>query len=166
MWGIETFDANKHDRSQFDCGVDEMNDWLQRTANQAAKKGNSLTRVLVAGEDPRILGFYAQTAYQLVGEDLALAFSGNRRYPVPCVLLARLARDVSVRGQGAGEVLIAHALRSCIRVSEEVGVEFVVVHALDEADALFYESFGFERFANHPHHLLIPLKTVRKAFTD
>lgn len=164
MWGIETLDASRHDRSRFDCGVDEMNDWLQRVANQAAKKGNSLTRVLVDGEDPRILGYYSQTAYQLVGEELALAFSGRQRYPVPCVLLARLARCLSVRGQGVGELLMVHALRSCVRVSEEIGIEFVVVHALDENAARFYEGFGFERFADHPSHLLIPLKTIRKAF--
>lgn len=165
MWSIETLDTSAHDRAPFDCGVEDLNDWLRKQANQAGKKGNSLTRVLVEEGEGRVYGYYAQTAYSLVGEELARAFVSPSKYPVPCVLLARLACCKSVQGQGLGGVLLAHALRSCIRVSDEIGIQFVVVHAIDESAAQFYERYGFERFADHPNHLLIPLKTVRKLFS-
>lgn len=92
------------------------------------------------------------------------AFGSGQKYPVPCVLLARLARCMRVKGHGVGELLLAHALRSCIRVSEEIGLQFVVVHAIDDPAVAFYESYGFERFKDHQTHLLMPLKTVRQNF--
>ncbi|MFS2281377.1 GNAT family N-acetyltransferase [Microbacterium sp. OR21] len=165
MWSIETFDKAKHDRDPFDCGVDDLNVWLKRHASQSDKRGSTLTRVLVSDDDPRVFGYYAQTAYSLVGEELARAFAAPQRYPVPCVLIARLARCGSVKGEGLGELLLMHALRSCVRVSDELGIQFVVVHAISESAAKFYERYGFERFAEHERHLLIPLKTVRSLFT-
>ena len=164
MWRIETLDTAKHDREPFDSGEPSLDEWLKLYANQSARRGNTLTRVLVQDDDPRVLGYYAQCAYSLVGEELALAFSGNQKYPIPCVLLARLARCRSVQGQGVGEVLLAHALRACLRVSEDAGLQFVVVDAINDKAVRFYEKNGFERFANHPEKLLIPLKTVRELF--
>ncbi|MBW8763334.1 MAG: GNAT family N-acetyltransferase [Microbacterium sp.] len=165
MWSIETLDSSQHDREPFDCGVADLNEWLKRQANQSGKKGSTLTRVLLKDGDSRVYGYYAQTAYSLVGEELARAFSVPQKYPIPCVLLARLACCESVRGQHLGEMLLLHALRSCVRVSEDIGVQFVVVHAIDDSAARFYEKYGFERFVDHPNHLLISLKEVRKVFS-
>ncbi|WP_373695541.1 GNAT family N-acetyltransferase [Microbacterium maritypicum] len=145
MWSIETLDTSSHDRAAFDCGVDDLNDWLRKQANQSTKRGSTLTRVLVKEGEGRVYGYYAQTAYSLVGEELARAFAAPLKYPVPCVLLARLACCKSVQGEGMGGALLAHALRSCVRVSEEIGIQFVVVHAIDESAAQFYERYGFER---------------------
>jgi GNAT superfamily N-acetyltransferase len=164
VWSIETLDTSAHDREPFDCGVDDLNDWLRKQANQSGKKGSTLTRVLVKEGEGRVFGYYAQTAYTLVGEELARAFASPQKYPVPCVLLARLACCKSVQGEGLGGLLLAHALRSCVRVSEEIGIQFVVVHAIDDSATRFYERFGFERFADHPNHLLISMKTVRKLY--
>lgn len=166
MWSIETLDVSRHDREPFDCGVDDLNVWLKQHANQSGKKGSALTRVLVDEGEGRVFGYYAQAAYRLMGEELALAFSAPQKYPMSCVLLARLACCLSVSGQGLGEMLLLHALRSCTRVSEEIGVQFVVVHAISEGAATFYEKYGFERFADHPLHLLQPLSRIKKTFKN
>lgn len=63
-----------------------------------------------------------------------------------------------------GEVLLAHALRACTRVSDETGVVFVVVHAIDDRAREFYKRYGFVQFLEHENHLLIPMKTVRATF--
>lgn len=164
MWSIARLDTEAHDRGPFDCGVDDLNEWLRKQANQSGKKGSTLTRVLLKDDEKRVYGYYAQTAYSLVGEELARAFVAPQKYPVPCVLLARLACCQSIQGEGMGALLLAHALRSCVRVSEEIGIQFVVVHAIDDSAARFYERFGFERFAEHPNHLLISMKKVRSLY--
>lgn len=165
MWQIETL-ASRHDRSLFDSGEPELDEWLKRHAGQSGRQGNTLTRVLVDDEDSsnRVLGYYAQSAYRLDGEELGAVYGeANRpRFPIPGVLIARLARCSSVRGEGAGEILLAHALRACTRVSEEIGIQVVVVHALNEWAATFYEGFGFKRFADHPHSLVLPAKVLKK----
>ncbi|MBP1325811.1 putative GNAT family N-acyltransferase [Leucobacter exalbidus] len=113
-----------------------------------------------------MLGYYSQSSYRIDAEELSAVFgsSNTPRYPIPSVLIARLARCQSVRGQGIGELLLAHALRSCTRVSKEIGVELVVVHAMSEAAAKFYESYGFVRFVDHPHSLMLPLKTLERDY--
>lgn len=164
MWEIETL-GTQQGRELFDCGEEDLNDWLQLYAGQQGRTGNTLTRVALDPHDGRIVGYYASQAYRLHGEDLVSAFgAGARKYPIPAILLARLAVCRSVQGEGLGAVLLAHALRACTRVSEDTGLEVVVVHALNQNAAAFYRKFGFVAFVDHPLHLMIPMKTVRKAF--
>lgn len=161
---IETLDTKKHNRESFDCGHDDMTNWLKKQANQSDKKGNTLTRVYTRGDSPNILGYYSQKAYQLEGEALSSALGDEAPYPVPCVLLARLARCETVRGENVGRLLLAHAMRACIRVSEDIGLQFVVVHAIDDRAVEFYKKYGFESFLDHEMHMLIPLKTLRQLY--
>jgi GNAT superfamily N-acetyltransferase len=163
VWNIETL-ASQTGRDTFDCGDAELNEWLQKYARQSGRAGNTLTRVALDPVDGRIVGYYAQKSYQLEGEELRRAFPGARRYPSPAVLIARLARCRSVAGEGVGELLLAHALRACSRVSGEVGVELVVVHALNERAYAFYSKYGFTPFADHPLHLFMPMKQVRRLY--
>lgn len=161
---IETL-GGQPGREEFDCGDDELNLWLRQYARQSDRRGVTLTRVALHPGDDRIVGYYATKAYQLEGATLREALGDAAgKYPIPCVLLARLARCLSVRGEGVGELLLAHALRACTRVSTETGVQFVVVHAIDERASKFYEGYGFVPFAEHPDHLLVPMKTVRTVF--
>lgn len=163
---IETL-SDQPGRDVFDCGDDDLNQWLRQYARQSDRKGVTLTRVALDEDDGRIVGYYATKAYQLEGAELRRALGEEAaRYPVPCVLLARLARCESVRGAGVGELLLAHALRACTRVSLETGLQFVVVHAIDDRARMFYERYGFVQFVEHPNHLLMPMKKVRAAFAS
>ena len=164
MLAIETL-GKQSGRDEFDCGVDELNNWLRTIASQSDRRKNTLTRVALHPDDDRIVGYYATQAYRLDGENLQSAYgSAKAMYPQPAVLLARLARCESVRGEGVGELLIAHALRACVSVSEITGVELVIVHALDESAKRFYERFNFVPFLEHPLHMMLPVKEAAKAF--
>lgn len=131
----------------WECAESELDYWLKHYASQSGRRGSILTRVLVDGDDPRVLGYYDQSAYRLDSDELSAVFDQDRkpRYPIPCVLIARFARCQSVRGEGAGELLLAHALRACTQVSESIGIEMVIVHAINDAAVKFYERFGFVR---------------------
>jgi predicted N-acetyltransferase YhbS len=164
VWNIETL-AGHEGRDVFDCGDEDMNRWLSTQAKQSGRSGNTLTRVLLHPEDARIVGYYATQAYRLEGDALAGAFgAGAQKYSMPAVLIARLARCLSVKGEGVGGLLMAHALRACLRVSENTGVELAVVHAIDADAAAFYSKFNFEPFLEHPLHMMLPVKEIRKAF--
>jgi GNAT superfamily N-acetyltransferase len=65
--------------------------------------------------------------------------------PVPVVLLARLALDRSEHGTGLGGHLLVDALRRCIRGGHEFGARALVVDAISEEAARFYEHFGFHK---------------------
>lgn len=159
MWEIQKL-SSAHDRTPFDCGEPDLDQWLKTVARQSDNRRETLTTVAVESGATQVLGYYSTRSYSLEGAELARAFGPDARYPMPCLLLARLARCRSVRGQGMGEFLMANALASAARVAENTGLKFVVVHAIDEKAAQFYEQYGFVRFVDHEHHLLLPVKDV------
>lgn len=114
-----------------------------------------------------VAGFYATTTYRLDLNEAAAAFgAGKRRYPVPAVLLARLAVDTRCGGRGVGRQLLVHALEGFAVASTHVGFEAVVVHAIDAEAVTFYARYGFTRFANHDLDLYMTTKTLRASFAE
>jgi predicted N-acetyltransferase YhbS len=61
----------------------------------------------------------------------------NMPDPIPVIILARLAVDVSYRGQGLGADLLHDAVLRCYRVAENIGVRAIMVHALTEEAKTF-----------------------------
>jgi len=85
--------SKAYDRSAFQCGKPLLDIWLREQASQQEGTGN--TRTFLAVADSRlVIGYYATTTYRLDVDEAARAFGvGKHRYPVPAVLLARLAVD-------------------------------------------------------------------------
>ncbi len=92
------------------------------------------------------------------------------RYPVPVIILGRLARHVRVRGQGYGERLLLDAHDRALEISEHAGGVAVVVDAKDEAAAVFYARFGYQALESAsgawPRRMLLALADIRKANED
>lgn len=150
------------DRSGFSCGNPELDEWLARHAGQQDRSDNARTFLAIHPERAGVAGYYATTTYRLDLDGAARAFgAGKRRYPVPAVLLARLAVDERFKGQGVGRQLLVHALEGFADASRHVGFEVVVVHAIDEEAVTFYARYGFTRFADHPRHLFMTTRTLR-----
>jgi ribosomal protein S18 acetylase RimI-like enzyme len=68
--------------------------------------------------------------------------------------MGRLAVDHRHRGRGYGERLIGDAVARCLRA--ELGVRVLVVDALHEQVAGFYESYGFRRTCTGALTLYLP----------
>lgn len=151
------------DRSDFSCGNADLDDWLKTKAGQNQRRHNTRTFVALDPDGRRVIGYYATTTYRLDRDEAATAFgTGKKTYPVPAVLLARLAVDREWAGRGVGRQLLVHALDGIGTASRAVGFEVVVVHAVDEGAVTFYARYGFTRFAVHPLHLFMPVKHLLK----
>lgn len=81
---------------------------------------------------------------------------------VSAVLLARLAVDKNNKGQGLGEYLLMHALDAVVTASETVGVQCVIVDAIDEDAARFYAKYGFAPLTDQPLRLFLPVATIKQ----
>jgi GNAT superfamily N-acetyltransferase len=155
--------ASTFDRTTFSCGEPDLDDWLQRYAKQAERKGN--TRTFFAVDRDRIVGFYAQRTYEIDADDAAKALGiGHRRYPMPAVLIAQLAVDTRYQGRGVGTWLLIQALHRIAELSTEIGFEVVVVHALSNEASVFYRRAGFRAAEDKPLTLLLPLHDLRRTF--
>jgi predicted N-acetyltransferase YhbS len=148
----------KDDRSSFDCGVGSLNDWLHKTAKQHQEKNLSRTFVAILPDDPhRIAGYYALAAMSVETDGMP-----GRKLPrnVSAVLLARLAVDKNNKGQGLGEYLLMHALHAVVTTAETVGVQCVIVDAIDGDAAGFYKKYGFAPLTEQPLRLFLPVATL------
>ena len=151
--------SSQHDRRSFDCGVEELNSYLQRYSGQHELKGIGRTYVATKDGDTRVLGYYtissSAVAFDIVPENLP-------RHPVPVALIGRLAVDNTARGQRLGETLLIHALRSAQHAAKIVGIYAVVVDALDESAKSFYLKYGFGELADDHLHLYLPMKAIER----
>lgn len=153
---IEQLSA-RHNRSSFDCGVQELNTYIQKYSGQHQRKGMGRTYVAIEEGETRVVGYYtissSAVAFEAVPDNLP-------RHPVPVVLIGRLAVDNSARGSGLGETLLIHALQSAQRASEILGVYAVVVDALDKNAKGFYLRYGFHELTDDHLHLYLPMKAL------
>lgn len=155
--------TEQHDRSQFDCGEPSLDQYLKQYARQNEEKGISRTYVLLRKGEQRILGYYTLAAGQFEPVNLAPSDAKQLpKYPVPVVVLARLATDRSMQGKQLGRRLLEDAFRRSFAVSKQIGCYAIFVLALHAKAANFYrEKFGFIPFADDPLHLYLPMSTIR-----
>jgi GNAT superfamily N-acetyltransferase len=95
--------------------------------------------------DNWVLAYYSLAAHLLQRDELPSTIGRGGPRQIPAVLLARLALDRTLHGEGLGGVLLADALRRVIAATDTVAARFVVVDAIDEHAASFYEHHGFAR---------------------
>jgi GNAT superfamily N-acetyltransferase len=149
-----------HDVSSFNCGKAPLDDWLRRFA--LTNQQNDSARTYVVLRDGRVAGYYSLSAGAVRREESpARIGKGLAKHPIGVILLARLAVDRSERGRGLGKQLLADALLRAVNAADEIGARAVLVHAIDEEAANFYEKFGFERSPLEPKQLMLLMKDLR-----
>ena len=153
--------TEKHDRAAFDCGEPSLNDYLQRFARQNAELFLGRTYVAAVPGQPRIAGYYTISSGSVGREDLPE--KRLPRYPIPVVLIGRLAVDKGAQGQGLGEFLLQDALKRSAQLAQHLGIYAVVVDALNEQARSFYRKYGFAETSDDPMRLYLPIKKVIQA---
>lgn len=154
-----------HELDRFDCGVESLDSWLVLHARGAAGAGSARTFVMTDSEqEGRVVGYHALTVASVEHADAgARVTKGMARHPIPCVLLARLAVDRSVQGQGLGAWLLRDAMVRAVAAAEEIGIRAMLVHSIDEDAAAFYRRHGFEPSPTDPHNLQLLIKDIRRS---
>jgi GNAT superfamily N-acetyltransferase len=155
--------SEAHDTSPFNCGTHQsLNDWLKRFA--LANQKNESARTYVVHRNYAVVGYYSISAGSVsLGDVSARISKGLARYPIPVILLARLAVDQTEKGTGLGKALLKDALSRIAQAADIVGARAVLVHAIDEQARKFYEHFGFEASPIHELQLMLLMKDLRKA---
>ncbi len=153
--------TGSHDRQAFDCGRQELNDWLRQVARQHQDKGLSKTFIATREELPaRICAYYALTLAELENRHLPEAWRKKLPRRIPGIRLARLAVDRPCQGKRLGELLLLDALTRAQRIYSEAGGIGLFVDAIDEQAAGYYRRFGFAASPDNPLLLFLPAKVV------
>ncbi len=146
----QPLDPARHRLDAFDSGEPKLDGWLREHAAGAAARRVARTFVWIDPDtDPdHVVGYYSLTGHRLVHDDLPRSIGRGSPSEIPAVLLARLALDRGHQGGGNGGVLLANALARVVVATGIVAARFVLVDALHERAAGFYEHHGFRRIPN------------------
>lgn len=154
--------AAGHFRDSFDCGNTALNDWLVRYAVQSQSSGSAKTFV-VTNEQQRVMGYFSLTVGQIDTLTAPERFrQGMGQYPLPVVILARLAVTMSAQGQGIGVGLLRDAIRRTFLISEQAGIRAMLTHPIDDNAVSFYKRFGFVTSPAGEQQLLLLLKDAKR----
>lgn len=156
--------TERHDVADFNSGVDSKDLFIKKFALQNTKGGLGRTYVAVRASELKVFGYYTISSSSVKFENLP-----NRhlpRYPIPAILLGKLAIDRSTQGQGLGTALLFDALKRTARIAEEIGVFLLEVKALDDDGRRFYLKFGFVEMIDLPMNLYLNLKQIRHLLRD
>ncbi len=153
--------ASGHKLEDFDCGKPSLNDWLLHHARQAQASGSAKT--FVVADDDRVAGYFSLTVGQVDILDAPERIrKGMGNYPLPVVILGRLAVCTQDQGRGIGFGLLQDAIRRTFLIVEQAGIRAMLTHPIDEDAARFYTRFGFAASPLRERQLLLLLKDARR----
>ena len=149
----------EHKRSNFNCGNDALNRYLQQQATQDLRR--RIAACFVAVQEERIAGYYTLASASVLLNHLPAALKKKLpHYPaLPAVRLGRLAVDQSFQRQGLGAALLADALERTLR--SEIAAYALIVDAKDQEASAFYQHHGFMPLVDSALTLFLPLEKLR-----
>jgi len=164
-FAILPLDRAFHDRAAFACGTESLDRYLREQAGQDVKRRVAAVFVATRPREPHVLGYYTLAqASVLLGALPAGQQKRLPRYPaVPVTLIGRLAVHEEVQRAGLGALLLGDACRRAASVSRQVASAGLVVDAIDDRAAAFYENFGFLAFPVSPRRLFLPMNAILDA---
>jgi GNAT superfamily N-acetyltransferase len=154
-------------RDDFACGKPDLDAYWRTMAVRHAREGLAAVTVMQDEATGEVIGFYTLVGYTLVVETLP-AHLNRRKLPnrLPTTLLGKLAIRSDRQGRGLGSILLAHAVETAVQASRRVASYAVVVDAIDDDAARFYQAFGFRPLTGQPTRLLLTMAEARANLTE
>ena len=150
----------QHDRAAFFSGNERIDRYFRETVSQDIKRNYAACYVLVDKASSKVAGFYTLSSHSIALTDIAPELTKKLpRYPsVPAVLIGWLGRDLALRGQQIGTLLLYDAIARLAR--SPVGAHAICADAIDDDAAAFYRAHQFQPFVSRPGSLYLPMKTA------
>ncbi|MCF6294493.1 MAG: GNAT family N-acetyltransferase [Flavobacteriaceae bacterium] len=155
-----------HQKKEFSCGKEILDNYLQKQANQDIKRKLSVCFVLNDKETNLLQGYYTLANNSIPQNLMPTEF--QKRLPksytsIPTTLLGRLAIDNRFQGKGIGKLLLIDALKRCYEISKSIGSFAVIVDPLDEDAEKFYHKYGFINLPDSGK-MFLPMNTIKTLF--
>ncbi len=151
----------RHDRKQFDCGNEELNNYVKTLARQHQDRGFAKTFVAVEEEHNVVLGYITLAMGSVLLQDAdESVYARLPKHPMPVLHVARLATDLKSAGKGIGSLLLTYAADLAIAASKSMGVFAMELGAIDQAAYDYYLRRGFLPLKKNTMRLYAPLETI------
>ncbi|MEW5558801.1 GNAT family N-acetyltransferase [Enterobacter asburiae] len=149
--------STAHQLAEFVSGEAVLDDWLKQKGLKNQALGAARTFVVCKTDTKQVVGFYSLATGSVNHVEATGSLRRNMPDPIPVIILARLAVDVSFRRKGLGVDLLHDAVLRCYRIVENIGVRAIMVHALTEGAKGFYPHHGFKASQTQERTLFLKL---------
>ncbi len=158
--------VRSHPRAEFDCGQDDVNDWLRTKALQHQEKRLSSTKVLL-DQHQSIAGFYTLATGQVDFNDLPSDLVRKLpRRALPVAVLAWMGVDTNCQGKKLGHRLLAQALRDCFTAGQTFAFVAVILDCVDDRAKSFYRRWDFNELPGNPYRLFLSSQALAAMMTQ
>ncbi|EIJ38012.1 acetyltransferase [Galbibacter orientalis DSM 19592] len=157
---------SKHKKSEFSCGKEMLDTYIQKQANQDVKRKLSVCFVINEIETNLIKGYYTLSNTSVSSDFIPNQIRNKlpKAYnSIPATLLGRLAIDNRFQGQGIGKYLLIDALKRSYEISKTIASFAVVVDPIDQDAENFYNKYGFIKLPDSGK-MFLPMKTISQLF--
>jgi GNAT superfamily N-acetyltransferase len=151
----------EHDTALFSCGHASLDEWLKRRALSNQKAGASRTYVVI--EANRVIAYYALASGALTSTLATGKLKRNMPDPIPMAILGRLAITQGFQGKGLGRALFRDAALRVLSAAETIGIRGLLVHAISDEAAAFYNALGLEPSISEPRTMMVTLADLHAA---
>jgi GNAT superfamily N-acetyltransferase len=162
---IEPLDRKKHNRAAFSCGVDRVDNFLNKTATRQQDDGHTRVSVACLDESDDVIGYYALNAHAIDASTLPEADRKSLpSYPtISAIYLSVVGVQKEHQGSGLGSYLMADAFKRATEAAEIVGAYFLVLDALNERAASLCRKLGFIDLPGHEPRMIVTMNQMRNA---
>jgi len=151
----------EHHLTEFTCGTEPLDDWLMQHALRANRQNTARTYVWATKDDLKVVAYYSIAPTEIIATGLPRSAAGGHSR-IPGFLLARLALDQSLQGQGLGRFLLFDALERVCQAAATAAGRLVVVDPIDDLATAFYTHHGFRPIAGSSR-LFMPVAAIQQA---
>lgn len=160
----------QHDRGAFQCGERFIDNFFKKKCLDAHERYKARAYVARQPSDQRALGFYTLSLTSLspqgtTPEDAQQKFGG---WAVPFVYLGQIGVSKDTQGMHVGSALMLHAFERTLEIANIAGTFGLMLDAIDEERAKWYERLSFDRFdveADGRIKMYCPIRTIAAALS-
>ncbi len=129
---------------QFDCGIEELNNFFYNKANDFIKGDYSQLYLSRVRETSEIIGFFTLSCTSIRSEEKELQSVEKIARSIPGLLLGIFAVDKKYQEKGMGTDLMKKAIHISLKISIIVGCRCLIVDSrINERLIRFYQKIGF-----------------------
>lgn len=152
-----------YNKKDFSCGSIFLDNYIKTQASQDIKRNVSVSYVLTSINSVDFIGYYTLSSISIDTSELSDEFMKKLpKYPMlPGILIGRLAIDSKYQGQKIGAYLLIDALKRSLLISDQIGINALIVDAKDDNAASFYRHYGFIEFPSNKLKLFLPINTIK-----
>jgi predicted GNAT family N-acyltransferase len=157
--------SSEFDVLNFYSGISQLDNYIKKYARLNQDINIGQTYILYLCDNNIVIGYYTISAANVTKTDfptIEKITTELPKYPIPCILIGKLAVDLKYRGRGLGKLLLIDALKRVKNLSSELGCFAVIVDSIESASS-FYEKYGFIKFINRKLSYFLPIKTIELA---